>query len=77
MCGCGPKNRISLPTFSEWMYMSFIRQYTRVTWDRHALSLTEQPDGACIFLTPEGWPDPGGKAPPVQQLSLHLEILKV
>lgn len=33
---------------------AFIDKYTRLTWDRHCLSLIEQPDGACIFLTDEG-----------------------
>lgn len=32
----------------------FTGTYTRVTRDRQALSLTEQPGGACVFLTPEG-----------------------
>jgi len=32
----------------------FIDKYTRLTRDRHCLSLIEQPDGACIFLTDEG-----------------------
>ena len=32
----------------------FIQAYTRVTRDRQTLSLTEQPDGACIFLTAQG-----------------------
>ena len=32
----------------------FIDRYTRLTRDRQTLSLIEQPDGACIFLTTEG-----------------------
>ena len=32
----------------------FIDQYTRLTKDRQCLSLIEQPDGACIFLSREG-----------------------
>ena len=33
---------------------AFTDAYTCVTRDRQTLSLIEQPDGACIFLTPEG-----------------------
>ena len=32
---------------------TFTSTYTRLTSDRAGLSLTERPDGACIFLEPE------------------------
>ncbi len=47
--------------FLQMDVYDFIQQYTRVTWDRQTLSLTEQPDGACIFLTPEGCRIQGAK----------------
>jgi uncharacterized protein len=32
----------------------FTRRYTRLRQDRRGLSLTEKPDGACIFLGEDG-----------------------
>ena len=32
---------------------AFTTRYTRLAADRSGLSLTERPDGACIFLTPD------------------------
>jgi len=32
---------------------AFTESYTRLTWNRRDLSLTEREDGACIFLLPD------------------------
>ena len=32
---------------------AFTETYTRLTWNRRDLSLTEREDGACIFLLPD------------------------
>jgi Fe-S-cluster containining protein len=40
----------SLATFKSLSEPDFIRQFTRLTWDRGGLALLEKPDSGCIFL---------------------------
>ena len=43
-----------LAAFKGLSETDFIQQFTRLRPDRRGLALTEQPDGACIFLTGDG-----------------------
>ena len=43
----------SIATFLGMDVYAFSETYTRLTWNRGGLSLTEQGDGRCIFLQPD------------------------
>jgi Fe-S-cluster containining protein len=43
----------ALAAFVGLSVYAFTDAYTRLTPDRRAISLTERPDGACVFLQPD------------------------
>ncbi len=49
-----PKEPDAIADCLKMDVFEFIETYTRLTRDRQTLSLIDQPDGACIFLTTEG-----------------------
>lgn len=48
-----PSEPEAIAAFLNLDVYAFTEAYTRLTWNRHDLSLIEREDGACIFLQPD------------------------